>query len=56
MDCPRNDRVTLSPFFARRVFNKSVTELEASVISKALGRKKALRDRSDRTVAGVATF
>ena len=42
MDCPRNDRVTLSPFFARRVFNKSVTGLEAPVISKALGRKRDL--------------
>ena len=56
MDCPRNDRVTLSPFFVWRVFNKSVTGLEAPVISKALGRKRELGDRPDRTVAGVAAF
>ena len=56
MVCPRNDRVTLIPFFARRVFNKSVTGLDSPVISKALGQKGALGDRPDQTVAGVATF
>jgi hypothetical protein len=56
MDYTRNDRVILSPLIARRVLNKSVTWLAAPVISKALERKKALRDRPDRTVAEVATF
>ena len=43
MDCPRNDRVILSPFFGRPVFNKSVTRRKAQVISKAGEDEKSLR-------------